>query len=219
MNLGEMQTKLRRQIGQPSLNAVPDLELTEHLNGAYRDISNKYRFHQVRRVVTFNTIALNDRYNLPSDCASIMRLRDATNEVKLEKWDDRRFSGRKSAAIPGKPQFYLRNENYVQLVPTPDAVLVMELKYKAVIAGLVSVIDVPTLPLTWHEGIVRLARFKYFEDATDLPKAKAAWDLWQAWLADQPIEVDEEKTDFDSGVSVPTLEGGLSPRLDFNHED
>lgn len=214
-----MRDKLRRQIGNPTTTAVSDGQLVEHLNDAYREIANKYRFHRLRKLCTFDTEIGTSRYGLPTDCSVVLRVRDTTNEVKLEKFGDRRMADRADATMQAKPKSYARYRDFVELDPIPDGVYTIELFYKSAITELVADGDVPVIPDSWHEGIVKLARFKYFEDQVDLPKAKAAYDLFGAWIQDQPVEVDEEKLDMDSGVSVPTLEQSLTQRLDFNYSD
>lgn len=219
MNLSEMRVKLRRRIGNPTVNAVTDVQLNDHINDAYTEIADRFRFHQVRKRCVFTTEDGRESYGIPTEATTILRVRDNTNGVKLEKFDDRRMAERRVAdgELPtGFPIHYARYRDYLSLDPVPNGAYEIEVYYKRSMTNLLNDADVPVLPVVWHEGIVKLARFKYFEDVLDLPKARVAQDFWQNWLSDKPTELDEEKVDFDSGVSVPTLEQGLDRRQDFN---
>ncbi len=219
MDLLTLRTRVRKQVGNPTTVDVPDADLTQHVNTAYRDISNKYRFHKVRKLCTFPTVAGTRRYGLPTDCAAVIRVRDTTNEVRLEKLDDMRAAHLIDTDVEGKPTQYTRYRDWLDLHPTPDDVYTIEVFYKGEIVDLSADGDDPVLPTSWHEGIIKLAKYYYYDEQGDIPKATSAFNAYELWASRQPIEVDEEKVDFDSGVSLPTLGNVLGPRLDFDHAD
>lgn len=219
MQLTEMRSRLRRQVGNPTTTDVADSVLTQHINSGYKEIANKFRFHTVRKLCRFSTVVGTKRYGIPSDCAVVLRVRDLTNEKRLEKFDDRRAFEEVDLDTTGYPTYYTRFRDWVELHPSPNGVYEIELHYKADMADLAGDTETPTLPTSWHEGILRLAKYYYYDEQGDIPKATAAYNAYTVWADSKPIEVDEEKTDFDSGVTVPTLSNGLPKNLDFNHSE
>lgn len=218
MQLSDMRTKLRKRIGNPSTTDVADTTLNEHLNTAYGEIANEFRFRKVRKLCTFDTVADQAEYGLPSDCLAVLRVRDTTNELRLEKLDDRRFAELTDTDETGEPTGYVRFRDWITLVPTPDDAYTIQLHYKADVTDLSADADEPVLPSVWHRGIVMLAAFYYYDEEGDVPKAQSAYNVYELWASKKPVEVDEEKTDFDSGVTIPSL--GTTPKaLDFNESD
>lgn len=219
MNLSELRVKLRSRIGDPTVIDVPDSELDMHINSAYVEIADTYRFHTVRKLCKFSTVVGTARYGIPDDCLVVMEVRDLTNEKKLEKYGGRRVFEQTSVTTNGFPFAYARFRNWVELVPPPDGVYEIEMHYKADVVELAGDTATPTIPKPWHEGILRLAKYYYYEDQGDVPKSVAAYNAYDVWVSRKPVEVDEEKRDFDSGVSIPTLSGFQPKGLDFNHSD
>lgn len=217
MELSTMRTRLRRRIGNPSVTDVPDSTLTEVINIGYREIADRFRFHDVRVRFEFPTVASTRNYELPAGLLSIIRLRDVDNQRRIIKMDDARAAELLDTDTEGQPLHYIRYENTIDLHPTPDDVYDLELYYKGNIVDLVDAADEPVLPEPWHEGILRLAKHYYYIDQGDAQKSTLAYNEYELWLRTKPVEVDEEKTDFDSGVSVPTLSDRVTQRLDFDH--
>ena len=220
MELSDMRDKLRKRIGNPDTTDVPDDDLTELINLAYRDIAGRYRFHTVRKLCQFSTVSGTARYGLPADCEAVFRVRDVTNGTKLQKRGDR-FAATQEASddeITGKPTDYVRQRDWILLDPTPDDVYVMELYYKAGITDLSLDTDEPIIPEAWTEGILKLARHKFYDNAGDIPKATYALANYNSWLSTKPIELDEEKRDIDHGVEIPTLKNASRARMSFDEE-
>lgn len=231
MNVQTMYTLLRARIGNPSLVDVPNTKLITMLDLAYQDIADRYRFHRKRKRCQFYTLKGQARYDLPADLISLFRVSDTTNNVKLEKIGDRQLSSRADATAVGKPTRYVRYRDWVELDPIPDygnglgvsdpsaTGYLMELFYKYTLPILTADGDIPTIPTGWHIGIVVLAKYYYYEDQGDAPKANLAMEAWKLWVADKPTEIDEESVDIDSGVEILTLSQNFTPRQDFNHAD
>jgi len=222
MNLGQMRTKLRRRIGNPVDPNVTDDLLNEMINQGYRDVADRFRFHKNRKLCTFLTVAGQSNYGLPTELLSIIKMRDMSNGGRIMKSDARQDSEREvdTTDNEGKPKHYTRYKSWVMLRPTPDDEYTIEVFYKADIVDLVSDVEEPILPVVWHYGIVEMAKYYYYMDQPDLPKAQAAMAAFNDWVSSKPTEVDEEKMDFDTGVAVPTLtQGGSDSRLDFNHSE
>lgn len=214
--LAALRAALRKRVGNPTATDVPDADLTAVLNSAYSDLSLRYKFHKVRKICTFDTVVDQARYGIPTDCFAVLRVRDNTNNRKLEKVGDRNYSER-TDDTSGKPLKYLRQRDWVTLMPPPDGVYQIELFYKAKPADLAADVDVPVLPDGWSEGLIRLARFYYFDSIGDLPKARLSQAMYDSWVAVTPLEFDDEAEVIDSGVELPTLGTSQDPRLDFDH--
>ena len=122
MNLTTMRTRLRKRIGNPDTNDVPDTDLNEYINQAYKDIADRFRFHQVRKLCSFTTTSGSKDYELPSALIAILNVRDRTNGAKLEKTDLRDDADQESVDddIDGIPTKYIRIRNFIRLEPTPD---------------------------------------------------------------------------------------------------
>lgn len=210
MNLLVMRTRLRKRVGNPDIVDVPDDDLTEHINQAYRDIADRFRFHKARKLCTFPTVSGTKDYGLPTDCSAVYHVRDKTTGMKLPKVDTRDDADQESvdSDVQGIPQGYIRYRNFVRFEPTPDGVYTIEMFYKAGIVDLAADADIPILPDAWHEGILKLARHYFYDAKPDVPKAQYALAIYQSWLSTKPVEVDEEKRDLDKGVRLPTLTRG-----------
>lgn len=210
MDLTTLRARLRKRVGNPDTGDVPNTDLNEHINQAYRDIADRFRFHAVRKLCEFPTVADTKQYGLPADCGVLMTVRDKTTGAKIPKMDTRDHAEQESvdSDITGIPQGYIRFRNFIQFEPTPDDVYIIELFYKASVVDLVLDADVPILPEAWHEGILKLARHYFYDAKPDVAKAQYALAIYQSWLSTKPVEVDEEKRDLDKGVRIPTLTRG-----------
>lgn len=224
MNLDTMRLTLRSKIGSPNETDVPNSTLDRICNAAYREIASKYPFNEVRCIKSFNTAVGTDRYDVPQDLAVLYRLWDDTNKRKLRKKGVRFLATQRPNSQPGKPLYYVRVRDYIQLVPTPSDVFTLNIYYLTDIGDMVADDDEPVLPLAWHDGIVLKARHIYYDERGDIGKAIYAKGEWKDWVADKPSEIDLEKDDLDdSGVVIPTLGGehnmtsGGYPRSDYRH--
>lgn len=220
MQLSDMRTRLRRMVGSPSTTDASNDDLDEFINSAYRDIAGRYRFHRVRKLCQFNTVDGTERYGLPTDCEAVFRVRDVTNGTKLRKRGDRFAATLEASAdeVEGKPTDYVVQKDWLLFHPTPDDEYVIEVFYKAGITDLDADTDEPVLPESWAEGILKLARHKFYDDRGDIPKATYTLANYNSWLSTKTIEVDEEKRDIDQGVEIPTLKNASRAGVSFDEE-
>jgi len=217
MNLGQARTKLRRKIGNPSTVDVANALLTEALNESYRELATKYRHYKARKMCNFDTVEDQAEYGLPTDCGAIIQLWDITNEVEILRKYRKDFV-LEDSPTSGKPTHYLRFRDYILLTPPPDDIYTLRLHYREDIADLSADGDEPVLPTPWHQGWVLQARWWYYDDQGDVPKALYALKMFERWLEGTPTEIDEENMHSDMGVVLPGL-GSAAKRLDFDHED
>lgn len=216
----QIRDALRKSIGNPDTTDVPETDLTININDSYREIANKFRFHDTRKLCQFDTIDGTYKYGLPVDASAVLRVRDNTNEKRLEKFGDRRAAEQLNVTAniqKGRPESYVRHKTWVEIFPIPDGIYEIELLYKARVVDLSADDDVPILPESWHRGIRLFAKYYYYEEKGDTPKELAAQGSFDRWLRNQPTEIDEESVDFDSGVTLPGLaEFPGDVRLEFD---
>lgn len=218
MNLTTGLTELRVRIGSPIPADISDVALTSILNYTQREIATKYKFLKYRVEGSIPTVIGTSDYTLPSNVNVVRAVWDVTNKVKLRKAGER-FNAEALVdySTNGKPLWYWRFGTSVRLYPTPDAVYTIKYIGKQIPTDLVAGGDLFTLPDPWLDGMLKLARSKYYDDiAHDITKAIDAMNSYSVWLKDQPVEIDEENVDNDRGVIMPTL-GWTGPRLDWDH--
>lgn len=208
MNLNTMRLTLRSKIGSPSITDVSEDTLTRLINAVYREVGAKYPFNETRCIKTFPTIIGTNRYTVPQDLAALFRVWDDTNKRKLWKRGVRFLTTIPSNLADGAPRNYVRTKDWIQLIPTPDAVINIQIYYLTEIADLVADEDEPVLPLAWHDGLVLKARHAFYDERGDVGKAIYAKSEWKDWVSDKPSEIDQEKDDLeDAGVIVSSLGG------------
>ena len=212
MTLLEMKLALRKKVGNPSVGEIPDVTLTDCINRAYKEIATKYAFNETRCISSFETVANSARYQVPPDSNLIYRVWDSTNKRKLQKRGVRYFTALPKDYPTGMPRNYFRVQNWLQLIPTPDAVYTVTIYYLLDLQALSADTDEPVLPFAWHDGIGHKARYIYYDDRGEIGKAIYAMNAWKEWISDKPSEMDIEKDDMDDvGIVIPML-GNEFPR-------
>lgn len=222
MNLLTMRATVRTKIGSPTTTDVSNDTLTRICNAAYREIGSKYPFNETRCIKSFNTAAATPRYDLPTDIAALFRVWNDTEKLKLQKRGVRFLATARKDIPDALPRYYVRVKDWIQLIPTPDAVYSIMIYYLTEIGDMVLDGDEPVLPLPWHDGIVLKARHMYYDERGDIGKAIYAKNEWKDWVSDKPSEIDLEKDDLeDSGVIVSQLGGEHNRTLgrsgDYRH--
>jgi hypothetical protein len=216
MTLAELRTWLRKIIGNPSTTDVPEADLTERLNEAYKEIAMRYKLYNARKLCTFVTTIDEPRYAIPADAYAVLRLRDNTNKTRLSKVGDNAYS-RRTSDTSGYPIQYTRHRTWVTLMPPPAGEYTMEMYYTALPADLSGDGDIPVIPVAWHKGLGRLARSLHFDDTGDFPKATAAMASYNRWLQTMPTEIEEEVEHMDGGVEIPSLGESASDAVDWDY--
>lgn len=215
MNLATLATALRKKIGSPSTTDVPDSpNIYGHINNAYNEIFNKYKFKRRRGKAKFTTSAGIGKYIVSDLTDVIYTVWDRTNGRSLEKVGKTILSQRDYASTPpasvqdGIPTQWDHAETYLHLLPVPNGAFVIEFVYRVIFSALATTDAVPVIPLSWHRGIVILAAHMYYDDeGGDPQKATYHKNAFKDWVADQPVEEHEETESIDSGVQIPTLGG------------
>jgi hypothetical protein len=222
MDLSTLQTRLRERIGNPDTTDVPNATLTLRINEALVDILDKFTFHAAKTTdSSIVTVDDTESYALPAGVDVLINVRDTTNGVKLRKMDRNEYDELVTSTLRtnAKPTAYFRDLTYIYLDPIPDGAYTIKLRYRKATTELSASGDTPTIPVSWHHGIVLLARVKHYEVKEDWPKALAAQSAFDSWVSTKSDEIAEEaKVNEDFKVRLPQLETGLS-RLDFDHAD
>lgn len=214
MTLAEMRDSLRRKIGNPTTTDVSNSSLNQVLNEAQRYIMDVYPFRASRKLWLIDTVSGTHRYTLPTDLGTLYKVghRDSAYSRMRIRRADAMFQfreGTPDANSTGVPAEFTQMNDWIQLYPVPDGVYTIALFYKTIIADLTNDSDESPIPATWHHGIVRYARYLFFDDKGDFGKAQYAYQAWTLWVADKPSELqDELAADSDGGIELPTLRGG-----------
>ena len=234
MNLQEMRDELRVKVGNPTISDVADIVLNRFINESLRHIGDRYPFHGARNIQTFPTVVGTKRYQLPTDCGTLMRVWNATERHRIHRRDMKDYANHEEqdTGVTGDPYHYHRlgttdnagdYTDWIQFNPIPDAIYTVGLFYKTSIADLAIDADAPTIPVTWHTGIVKYARYLFYDETQDWQRSQFAFSTWTLWLQDKPVELQQELLFDDAGlIEVPTL-GGFTEtggrRLDFDNAD
>ena len=206
MNLTAAIADLRGKIGNPTVANIADLELAGNLNTAYSFIAGRYPFSELRKVVSFSTVVGTDRYTVPADLNFMKRLWDDTSKKKIFKRGARFVASVPLNWATGRPRFYFRTDDWIQILPSCDKIYSLMLYYQSQPAVLVAGTDTPVIPTAWHDGWVLKARHIYYDGKGDIGKAIYAKNEWKEWVSDKPSEVDMEKEDLDDvALELPEL--------------
>lgn len=218
MNVDTAVARIRERLGNPSTTDIPDATIINRLNEAGSYVWDRFSFNVNKAVDTsITTVNGTASYNLATGTDIIYGVKDTTNNVKLKKIDKDKYDA-KGTIVTGKPTEYFRYQNTIVLWTTPDAAYGIRVRYKPAFTDYASGGTI-SLPTSWHDGLVLLARFMHWDAVGDVAKAQYSWRMWKEWVGDKTGEISEELfSDFDTAVSVPTLEQAVS-RLDFDHDD
>ena len=219
MNLTTLRTRLRERIGNPTTLDVPDATLTIRLNEAYEQIWDNYRFHASRAYDnTITTVDGTNSYGI--DINVVLRsVRDVTNGKKLKKMMQREWEELNQGTTTGLPTRYYTDGNFIYLDPCPNGAYALRLENRIVFTELSSGSDIPTIPSSWHQGIILLARYCHWETTSNWQNAQVADAAYKNWLSTKTDEIDEEIF-ADSSFNVQPEElGEATSRLDFDHSN
>jgi hypothetical protein len=213
MFLIELTTFVRKRIGNPSVTDVSDGNIIGHINSAYQEIFNKYKFKRRRTRHRFTTVVGKDKIDLSAITDVVYKVWDRTNGRELVRVGTNTLATQDydtAGTIPGKPVKWDYFETYLQLLPVPDGAYVIEFVHKIQFTPLQGN-DIPLIPTYWHRGIGILAAHMYYDDeAGDAAKAMYHLQKFKDWVSDQPVEEHEEMEANDSAVEVPSLAAQMS---------
>lgn len=222
MTLAEMRTMLRTYVGNPTSTDVADSVLTAHLNRAYLYICDRHKVPQVIQRTTVPTVIGTSSYALQSVDTTVRRIWCRTYNYQLKKADPLMLQSLdttgNSSPRTGRPTWYYRDKGNIIVFPTPDAVYSLEFITKIKPTALAADGDTPVLDELWHEGVVFLARWYFWDSILDYPKAQYSFGIWQNWVQTKPNELREDGLDLEEGVEIVGLQLSARPTTDFDYE-
>ena len=224
MDLSTLRTRVRERIGNPDTTDVTNATLNLRINEALVDILDNYNFNSTKVTgTTLVTVTGDYDYTLPTAVDVLITVRDNTNGVKLTKRDRAWFDSLDAAAdwVNARPTNYFRDGGTLYIYPPPDGAYTLRIRYRNATTELAADDDTPGIPLSWHPGIVLLARVKHWDVIGDGPKFQRDSQIYSKWVKNKTDEVaEEQKADYEQAVRIPGLAsfaGGAA--LDFDHED
>lgn len=217
MNLSELRRRLRQQVGKPSEVQVPNDQLDDAINEAYGHILDRYPHSVNNSWFKFSTLSGEGDYNIPDYIGPIDQVWDVALWKKLPQIPDTNIATLDGRAN-SRPRGWVRVNNGITLYPQPDGVYEIGVKAKITSAPLASPSDLPMLDGSWHDGIVRRARYEWYDHwAPDATKAREALASWGEWIATKTTIQEQEVVTTLMPVEVPTLAAAMNQAPPRNH--
>lgn len=210
MNLGEMETMLRKLVNNPATADQPASTLYECLNLGNADLCDRINFRELRTRLRFDTDDQHNLYTLPADFYEVKHIRYADSDDRggeLEKVSDRIAFELDSGSVAGRPQYYRIWGKEIQLYPPPDDVYTIEIVGRQKPAVMAAPTDIPDIPVSWHYGIVKLGCWYYWDGigVKNLTAAKDALESFNVWATGRKKPFNSELDSLEQAVEVPTL--------------
>lgn len=216
MNRAEMTNTLRKAVGSPPEDQVPDSELWEYLNQGYMDVATRYPQFRDRSNFEFATSQGTDLYGLPDNAGAIVDIKLAVTGKSLDRGSFRDYN-RWASHPQGQPRMWARDGGNIRVYPVPDKAYQLVMVHKVLPPPLAHDSDIPNLNEDWHYGIILRARWYYWDTGNnDFPKASAALQSYNVWIADKPSGLEEERAMLDQAVQLPELKNGYGSRFRIN---
>lgn len=135
-------------------------------------LNPRFSFYELDDLALFNTVANTRSYNIldpAPDLWFILDLRDDTNSRKLRRSHWQVFD--KITETTGQPTRYAHFNNFVELDPTPDAVYLMQLRFRHRPSDLTSGSTFEGIGNEWEEVLAVMSCIKGFEALDQRDKA------------------------------------------------
>lgn len=220
MNFGVAKARFRQMVGNLTVTQLTDAIAGDYVNEAQRQVSVEYKFREVRCIKSFATIVGTTRYILPTDLWALRTVRDDTNKREIVgPYGDKTLS-RLPVRTNGYPVRYIRERDWIQFDPPPAYVITIKLTYTKKLSGHTSDTDLLILPEDWHYLVCLRARWLYYSDTQDYPKAQNAWNTFELLAAKHPLPLEKEMDEKDIPAEFVEL-GTISQRhgVDFDRVD
>jgi hypothetical protein len=206
VNVGEIVTSVQRQFGDDSGAQITQTDIIRWINQAMVDIARKTDCVQDHKEASVT--AGDNNYGLPDDFLNVRKvtyndspLQSTTMEIADIMWPERMLS----ASGGGNPQYYYIWAKVLYLYPTPATTGSgnLDIYYSRLPAAVTGTLDVPEIPVTYHEDIEKycLSKAKELDDSMD----ESA--LLKKIYDDRIIESRYEENKSDSYPSVRLVPG------------
>ena len=213
MNYLTLQNQVKRNLGNRATDTDIDDLVRTWINATYLDMVTMAKFPELARfepipvpvldaTTPFNTAANTPSYTVPATMMFPITLRDTTNHVSLKQRDIRWYDRNKSS-VPGQPRIYANFGGSFYLEPTPDAVYVIQLRYRRKVDSIALTLptDEPLIGAEWHEAIELGATMRGFRSLGD-PRADKWLNDLKTFIISHSEQHTEEEEDFHAGFRV-----------------
>lgn|SRR5207302_5728101 len=222
--LADLETELEEHLGLDSTDigqapwTIDRIDLL--LNRSFWEIQYKFPFREKELTATFATVAGTRLYSLPVPFESLRQLsiedlNDFSHSVlqRTTIYDyESRYINNPSGTEQDKPQFYTREGTGIRLLPTPDKVYTLTIKYQTTLADLSTQNNIPVIPQIWHEVILYGALWRGFLRLGDYARAQQSRAHQRELMAEiQPVESKEETDTHLGGLDVAWDDPASSP--------
>ncbi|SRR6266498_611731 len=172
MNVGEIQTYIKRQFGDESGVQVTDTDILRWINSAQKQIVLQNESLLEETAVT-NSVISQQGYSLPVDLLKLrgIQYRNATTSAyfRLKGYSlaefNEKIDGWDGAVDTGSPFCYTIYDNQILVFPIPNTVIVSAFKIyynrKPVVVS--SALDIPELPELYHDTIIKFCLQQAYE--------------------------------------------------------
>lgn len=214
LNLAAMRRSIRKATGIE--DGDPDLiddDIDLYCNRALWEVDNKFPFHEKERTVTFDTIIGTRNYDVPKplDAVQFVAIKDPySSEFKtLRYMEPFEYNNLYTATTDsnGKPWGYTREDCFVRLWPTPDAIYSMSLKRLIIIDDLTATNNVADVPIVWHEILMFGGLWRAFIEIGDLARANQIKNH-QIALINSTVDPKSKEIGNDKYAGVEVLRSG-----------
>jgi hypothetical protein len=220
-----LRNQLRQHLGEDT-NTLPDVPAYQGgpsadmlLNRAWWEIIYKYQFREKEVDASFTTVVGQAFYSLPSPFEAFRQIaiedlytyqHNTLAQTTIYRYQNL-FNNEPDQSFYGKPVQYVREGCGIYLLPTPDNVYNMDLKYWTVLADLGGATNPnsPIIPQIWHECVLYGAVYRGFFSFLDFERG--AWmQQVHAGVLDKipPVQAKEEQDYHEAGVNVKRRSSG-----------
>lgn len=181
------------------------------LNRSYWAIAYKTPFREKELTATFPTVAGVRLYAIPTPFEALRQLSvedlNDFSHLPIQRTTifdyEKRFINDPTGVEQDKPLWYTREGTGIRLLPTPDNVYNITIKYWTSLADLSNSNNTPPIPQIWHEIILFGAVFRGFLRMGDYARAQAAKAHYkELWNEIEPVEAKEETDTHLGGLDV-----------------
>jgi len=178
MNVGDIQTRVKRAFGDESGVQVTDADIIRWINDGQRQIvlQNEGLFE---KTVTTDTVINQSQYDVPTDMLTLLQVSfksdDGLTYPKLRGLSLNEFNEyiEPYSSQTGTPLAFTVYEKKIRLFPIPDKVVSAGIKvfYNRAPVEVSLVTDVPEIDVLYHESLVKYCMLQAYEMDENLEAA------------------------------------------------
>ena len=201
MNLSELRSELKLNLGNRSTTAIASTRYDLWLNNTQIELASAFQFFELEKTVTTSMVIGQSRYALPSDCLAIYSLRDTTKKRKLKRSHYRKFDNI-DLTTSADPSHYIRFGSYIELTPLPNAINTLQLRYCKTLTSMSSDSDVPSISIPWHEAILLGAEMRGWKALGEVQRRLDTKNEYLSLIRSRKSEWEIEDSDEEFGIEL-----------------